>query len=91
MIYLIHFDNPFHHARHYIGFCEDGNIDSRLARHKAGNGSRLIRALNKAGIDYSIVRIWPDGDRNMERKLKNQKNSKRFCPVCREESKHESN
>lgn len=37
MIYIIHFDSPYHHARHYVGFCAEGNLEQRLAQHRAGS------------------------------------------------------
>ena len=37
-IYLIHFDTPYRHARHYMGFTT--NLPQRIKRHKAGRGSR---------------------------------------------------
>ena len=80
-VYLICFDEKYHHAKHYVGYAEEG-IEQRLERHKRGNGSRLLRAVKEAGIDFNIVRVWKDVDRYFERKLKRQKNSKRFCPVC---------
>ena len=80
MIYLIHFDQPLSHAQHYIGFTDD-NLEQRIATHKAGNGSKLLRAVNKAGIEWSVVRTW-EGDRKQERKLKNRKKARLLCPVC---------
>lgn len=29
-----------------------------------------------------MVRIWRNGDRNLERKLKKRKKSKDLCPIC---------
>jgi hypothetical protein len=81
MIYLLHFDRPLHHARHYLGYAAD--IDKRVARHWAGHGSRLVRAVMQAGIGVKVVCRW-DGDRHLERKLHNRKNSSRLCPICRE-------
>jgi hypothetical protein len=81
-VYLIHFDRPLHHARHYIGFCFESTA-ARLARHMAGNGAKILRALNAAGIAYRIVRTWDEGDKVLERKLKGRKNAKRLCPVCK--------
>jgi hypothetical protein len=82
MIYIIHFETPYFHARHYVGYCKDGNLESRLARHRAGLGSRLMLAIELAGIDYTIA-VTHTGDRTFERKLKRAKNTPRFCPLCR--------
>lgn len=81
MVYLIHFEEKLHHAQHYIGYCDE-DLDQRFKRHKAGNGARILNACNKRGIEYYVVRIWPEGDRTMERKLKKRKNSKFLCPIC---------
>lgn len=78
-VYLIHFNEPYHHARHYIGFTND--IEERFKRHCAGNGSKLLNAVSKAGIDFKIVRLWR-GCRNFERKLKRRKKSSTLCPKC---------
>jgi predicted GIY-YIG superfamily endonuclease len=83
MVYLIHFDKPYHHACHYLGFSEAESPEARLERHRSGDGAKLLRALNLAGIGYKIVRTWPEGDRNFERSLKNQNNIKRHCPMCK--------
>lgn len=82
IVYLIHFDAPYHHARHYLGFCEEGNLDSRMDTHLSGSGSKLLRAVTKAGITWRVVKTW-SGDRNFERALKNRKNSSRLCPCCK--------
>jgi len=41
-----------------------------------------MRAVCNAGIHWSVVRVWPDADRAMERKMKNRHNSKLLCPIC---------
>lgn len=86
MIYLIHFDKPLKHASHYIGFVER-NLKKRIERHRAGSGAKILRAANEAKISWDVVRTWPDGTRDDERKLKNSKNSKRLCPVCIKKNK----
>lgn len=78
--YLIHFDQPYKHAKHYRGFCE-GKVEDRLAMHQSGNGARLLRVLNEAGIGYKVVRIWTDVDRGFERALK-KKAVHSICPIC---------
>jgi len=81
MVYLLHFDRPYRHARHYLGYTED--LDDRIACHKSGNGSRLVEVISQVGIGFVLARTW-EGGRKLERKLKNQKNSPaRLCPICK--------
>lgn len=79
LCYLIHFDRPYKHARHYLGSTVD--LDKRLALHRAGKGARLLQVLNAAGIGYAVVRTW-EGTRADELALKARKAALRLCPVC---------
>lgn len=81
MVYLIHFKSKLHHAEHYLGFVER-NLSQRVKKHRANRGAKLLAALNRLGIPWEVVRVWPDGDRTFERKLKNRKKSRCLCPVC---------
>ena len=87
LVYVIHFKKPFKHAKHYIGFCEFGNLEKRMEAHRKGNGSKLMKAVTEAGIDWEVANIYENVDRGFERKLKNQKNSARFCPFCNDKLK----
>lgn len=78
-VYLIHLDQPFRHARHYLGWTL--NLERRLAQHRAGTGAKLLRAVNRHGIGWEVVRLWPGGP-ELEQTLKALKNSPRLCPVC---------
>lgn len=82
MVYLIHFNSPLKHANHYIGFVK-GNLNNRIIKHRNGTGAKILKAANDKGIDWKVVRTWKEGDRNLERKLKNQKKTRCLCPVCR--------
>ena len=77
--YLLHFDRPFGHAKHYLGWAK--NLDGRLWHHRKGTGANLLKHVRAAGIDWSLARTWA-GDRNLERKLKNRGGASRLCPVC---------
>lgn len=79
-VYLIHFERPLAHARHYIGFAED--VPARMSRHRSGQGARLIRAVQAAGIGWELVRVWEGESRDFERSLKRRRKSSQFCPVC---------
>ena len=78
-VYLIHFDTPLKHARHYVGWASD--LELRLERHRSGNGSALMRAVKDEGITWRLARQWA-GTRNDERRLKKQRNTPRQCPIC---------
>lgn len=81
-VYLIHFDRPLHHARHYLG-CTSGSLEERLERHATGRGARLMQVVQQAGIPWRLARTWA-GDRALERRLKAFKNApSRLCPICR--------
>lgn len=81
--YLIHFDEPYQHARHYTGWTTD--LDARLAEHAAGTGARLMEVIKEAGITWRLTRVWA-GTRNLERSLKRSGGMARRCPLCRPES-----
>lgn len=87
MIYLIHFEQPLgtprHQARNYLGYVkgDEQTVHFRLQEHRAGWGAKITLAANQRGIRYEVVRTLP-GDRNEERRLKNQKNLGRLCPIC---------
>jgi hypothetical protein len=80
-VYLLHFAEPFSHARHYLGWAAPGNLSARLAHHAAGTGANLLRHVGKAGIGWELARTWP-GDRTLERRLKNRGGHARLCPAC---------
>jgi hypothetical protein len=85
-VYLIHFDRPYKHARHYLGWSADPA--RRWDRHTAGAGSRLMAVIGEAGIGWRVTRVWV-GSRAFERRLKQRKESPRLCPVCRPEARVE--
>lgn len=80
-IYLLHFHPPYKHAKHYLGFAED--IPKRIKRHVAGNGNPLVAAAKAAGCRVVLVRVWPEGTRDDERRLKRQqRGGAHYCPRC---------
>ena len=80
IVYLLHLERSYRHARHYIGFTQ--HLEQRLADHRAGRGSPLIAAAVAEGIEFQLAAIW-EGDRHAERRLHRQKNTRvRLCPIC---------
>ncbi|MFF5228424.1 hypothetical protein [Dactylosporangium sp. NPDC000521] len=78
-IYLLHFERPYQHARHYLGWASD--LEARLADHLAGRGARLLAVVRSAGITWYLARTW-DGTRARERQIKRQGGLSRSCPLC---------
>ena len=66
-IYLLHFHQPYRHARHYAGW--------------TGNGARLITVIRHAGIGFTLARTCT-GDRTKERAIKRAGGPVRYCPLC---------
>lgn len=83
-VYLLHFSQPYHHARHYLGSTCD--LDHRLHLHKSGQGARLMEVVAAAGIDFDVCRLWRFDSiaeaRAFEKKLKRWQCGPRLCPVC---------
>src|SRR5215813_3509206 len=79
VIYLLHFDRPYAHARHYTGWTE--HLLARLDTHAAGRGARLVAVIWQAGIGFTLVRVC-EGTRATERAIKNAGGAVRYCPAC---------
>lgn len=79
VIYLIHFEEPYAHAQHYMGWTQDLAI--RLICHRMGRGARLMDVVTQAGIEWGVAAVFY-GDRDEERRMKNHGHGRR-CPRCR--------
>lgn len=90
LCYLLHYHGKVGgRAQHYIGFSPNVYaLAKRLHSHHRGTraAAAFTRAAVQQGIEFDLARVWVGG-RNLERLLKNQKNAKRLCPVCRAEAK----
>ena len=80
VIYLIHFDQKFGHAGHYLGYAHD--LEARLKRHRQGRGSNLLRVIQEVGIGWKVVRTWEPASPKVEAELKRYKNNRALCPLC---------
>ena len=83
MIYMLTFPdlgNERHRARYYIGFCaDDRDPAERLAEHRAGRGAAITRAVVERYGPDALTMVWcVKGDRSLERRLKRQRNHRRF-------------
>lgn len=83
-VYLLHFSRPLKHAKHYLGYTKVG-MEIRLIEHRdaKGRGARLTQVAIENGISLALARVWKNKGRKFERQLKNRKNAKRLCPICK--------
>lgn len=72
-MYLLQFDQPFKHARHFTGWAI--KLDARLAEQAAGHGARLLAVVTEHGTTGQ-------GSRGREHQLKVQSAAARRCPLC---------
>ncbi len=85
VVYLIHFDRPYQHARHYLGTTND--LSHRLRQHASGckyGGARLMEVIVQAGISWRVACTWVGG-RELEKQLKGRHNGCLLCPICKAE------
>jgi hypothetical protein len=86
--YLLCFDVPFGqdepgcHADHYDGIAKV--LERRLSRHAQGKGAKLTGHVRRAGIGWTLTRVWENIDRTEERRLK-ENSGMAWCPRCRTE------
>lgn len=80
-VYLLHFDQPYKHATHYLGYTSRDDLAARLTEHENGRGARLLEVIRDAGITWRLARVW-QGDRVVERAHK-RSGKARYCPICR--------
>ena len=93
-LYVIHFDKPYKHAKHYTGIAID--VDKRIKEHKGGYGSKLMAVITKNNIGFkcNIIGEYPTYSiaKAEEKRLKTKvKQPKKYCPICIENKncKHE--
>jgi hypothetical protein len=80
-LYVAHFDPPYRHAGHYLGWTEDPA--GRWGTHLNGHGSPLVRAAVGAGCRITF-HVIGRGTRYDERRLHNEHHTERHCPTCRQ-------
>lgn len=85
-VYILHFDKPYWlNCQHYVGYTKD--LEARLAKHRAGNGSKLCRYAVNKGIQFSLVKVenYPTQSeaRKRERQIKRRGGGGKLCPICR--------
>lgn len=94
VVYLIHLERPFKHARHYVGSTQ--NLLERIRCYRAANADAcaFMRAVHRAAIDWDVAAVW--SFETIEEALtweysfkksgrgKHSRTAARSCPACRE-------
>lgn len=81
-LYLLHFDPPYRHARHYLGYADA--IPRRVHEHfdVPSKASPLVRAALAAGCRVQLSAVWLGLGRTDERRRKRGGGHARHCPTC---------
>ena len=91
VVYLIHFQESYRHARHYLGFVHSpGGLQKRLANHRAARletwvrhrQSKLMAAVGTAGIGWELARTWENKTIEDERRMHRAGKNTQLCPIC---------
>lgn len=88
-VYLLHYDKPLHHARHYVGCTCD--LENRLRLHKMGHSTaKITAAFHDHGSTFMLARIW-ETVRGFELEShikKHYKATVKLCPICNPANHH---
>lgn len=83
MVYLLHFDRPYRHARHYVGATELTETELAFAlEHDVPIQQPLLLAARKDGVHFTIARVWGGGLDDAVR-LREVRKHKSYCTTCR--------
>ncbi|MDX2138360.1 MAG: GIY-YIG nuclease family protein [Chloroflexota bacterium] len=79
VVYILKLERPLgtarHSAQYYVGWSK--NLNARLRFHRQGRGAAFTKAAVDQGIRIEVVWSAP-GTRQLERWIKNRKNTARF-------------
>ena len=84
-VYILCFSAPLSgkRARHYIGWASK-HPTKRIEAHASGTaGAVFTTEAHRQGITFQVGNIWPDKTKDDERRLKRQRNHRRYCGICR--------
>lgn len=82
-VYVLHFDTPIEHARHYIGSTH--HLSERVFAHAIGRGANLTKVAFFRGIGFQlgyVGRAKSISPRSLERRAKHWHGAEEFCSIC---------
>lgn len=86
-LYLLHWEPPLVGGRqpqHYLGWT-NRDVEARVLDHlnDGPHAARIVVAAVAQGREVRLARVWPDGTRLDEHKMKKRKEGfRKLCPMC---------
>lgn len=85
-LYLLHFAEPYAHARHYLGYAIGTGRGRDYAKAQAGGvlhgAHELVQAVQYAGIEIVVADVLVGEGRATQRAMRSSHNLARHCPIC---------
>lgn len=85
-LFLLHFDPPYHHARHYIGYAVGTGRGRAYAKAVASGTAigphELVMAAQWSGCEISVVDVFVGEGRTLQRRMRAAHGLSRFCRIC---------
>lgn len=81
-IYLLHFPNPLHGRRHYLGIAKTNRLTARWAEHAQGTGAKITRALMLKNDHFFVTMLLRNATFEMEKRIKRAGHFNIACGKC---------
>jgi hypothetical protein len=85
-LYLLHFAEPYQHARHYLGYAVGTGRGRSYARAQARGAAlgahELVMAVQAAGIAIHVADVFEGEGRARQRAMRRGHHLHRYCPLC---------
>lgn len=85
-LYLLHFAEPYHHARHYLGYAVGTGRGRTYAQAqcdgRAIGAHELVMAVQWAEIGIEVAAVWIGAGRTERARMRASHNLSRHCPIC---------
>lgn len=84
VVYLLHFSEPYKHARHFIGAAPSlTHVLDVIYEPAKFSRSPLLIAAHAAGVRFQIANLI-EGDARWRARLRARKDAPAICSICRE-------
>lgn len=87
-LFLLHWDPPYHHASHYLGYAKGlgrgAHYADQIARGVKIGPHELVMAAQQAGCVIQVADVFVGASRPEQRRMRANGSLSRFCPICRD-------